>query len=308
MGVVSTDGRVALFMLAAFLFEGCSSDMSGPTVKIPGLGGATFAYEGRPESMSPGPKQPNSVLLSNLGNRVTLPEPGAAIYQGAYRGPVGPIQRLISVGPEMLQSDAPGSWVINISAEYVWPNGIAVGGTYGAVTARVMFGSGGVQQFVDVDAWNSRVVIPGQRATVDVFWEAMGYVPNFGPVYTFPVVVTCSLERSFAGAGSMPPIKSYWVLEMADPADISVDIPIPPYATAYNYLPINPTAVGVSPLTVQGTTVGGQDLVLPAVIESMSRMNQFRALPPSAKVLHLEAGVYPFQSPGRVQFQINAGG
>lgn len=236
----------------------------------------------------------------NLGGRAVLPPP---VVLFGDRSPYE-MHRLLEAGPPQMYGLEPGVWLLSLQANYIWPNNIPVAGTYGSVTARISWGSGPLRQYIDVDVWNTRIQLPAERVTVDVFWERLGLAPSFGPIQTFPVEVRATLERASAFAPALAPLKSFWVLETQVDTNLLVDIP--PFASAYNFVPMSPTPVGTSPLVQMAAISGATDSVLPAVIESMARMNQWRALPSASKQILLTGAAYPFQWPGRLQFQINA--
>lgn len=274
-------------------------------VKIPGI---SYAREDMPGRMAPGVDSGIGVppiQSSNLGAETILAAPSSLFDANGRYVPITPAFRLLNAGPEYLRRPGgPGTWVLSLTANYVFPNGVPVAGTYGSVVARVYFGSGGVQQYIDVDPWNTRLQVPSEKVVVDVFWESLGYSPSFGPINVFPVRVSATLERAGAYTPSLAPIKSYWVLEV-DSGTLNAVVPIPPFASAYNFCPMQPTAVGTSPLAAMGANIGADDFVQIDVIESMARMNQFRALPPASKSILATAAAFPFQYPGRVQFQLN---
>lgn len=228
------------------------------------------------------------------------------------RGPVAGGEqygkRVLSTAGFQRATPGPGMWLISIHAEYVWPEGVPVAGTYGSLTAKITFSSGSGLHHVLVDAFSSRVQAPADNVDVEVYWEYMGFPPSSGGIQVFPVRGQVTVEWCNGYQPSFAPIKSYWVLNTDDgaaPIPNSVTVPVPPFAVGYNFVPQDPTAVGTSPLSSMRAITGADDGVLPAVIESMARMNQFRALPPQSKQVLLTGAAYPFAHPGRVQFQIN---
>lgn len=194
----------------------------------------------------------------------------------------------------------PGSWVMAIqgktrvgSARSPLVRGVP------NLVAYVEFGSGGVTQITECDAWRNVIALPSETLQVSVGFEGVGPLsPDLPPTYAYPtefvpeVEITATIHRTNDSASPLPH-RSFWIL------DADAQIPIPVYAAEWQLF----TGVGDSPLGAPADTplvtihaggswnnevspIGGTQLAqyTAAQIGSMLRSNCSRPLPPNADV------------------------
>lgn len=230
---------------------------------------------------------------TRTGNSVKVAEPplGSSFsaaglgYSNAF---VGERYRIINVDEKDKMSNLPGSWVLSLSSQVtsIGPTGPSIRRASNLL-AKISFGVGGTTQEVEVDANENLIALPSNTLCVDVGQSPYAPVDFSGAVgpnnYFQEETVTATAYRSTQG-GQFAPTRSYWVL--GDSTD-TIQIPIPPFAREWTYMPVEPVESGDEPLqeaiVYSAGTFQVLDTPVPEVLTTMARMHCFRALPPNSQ-------------------------
>lgn len=189
-------------------------------------------------------------------------------------------KRLLSCYSDVDQINSDGSWVVTIKSSLTDVAGASP--FLPNLKAILTIGSGGVSYSVVMDAINQVISIPAEDIYLDVAY--MNYpntAPFFLPDQELEVVATAF--KSSGQANISPPVMSYPIGQ----AGVSYQVPVPNSAYAWTYTsyidpsPSNP----LSTCYVFGPGGNILETVDPLVVASMTRMHQFRQLPPGAQFL-----------------------
>jgi len=203
---------------------------------------------------------------------------------------------LLSVDESDARTKEGSNWVLTLRSS-VKKVGLVPGifNPTSTLIARVTFGVGGITQVVEVDTFNSVISIPSETVFVDLLQTQIA--PAAGPSGTpdsiFEEVEVFGTINKGIESGSGIPLRSYFI---NGPTPGGWTVPVPPFATAWCYLPaLNVDAASLPILgnvRVQSAGLNQPhnrtiELVIPEVSASMARMHCFRDLPSEAESINL---------------------
>jgi len=234
---------------------------------------------------------------SRTGNSTILRPPATTTpLFGLWRDLGNPF-RLLSVDESDARTKADGNWVLTLRSrvQTVGPTGPSIT-PCAPLIARVSFGVGGITQQVEVDAFNSVLSVPSETVFVDMLYTQIA--PAAGapgtPNTLFSEIEVFGTLNKGIESGEGTPLRSYFINASAG-VGIPVDVPIPPFATAWCYIPVTEVLAASLPLAgayVMAGPIGSGysrvlESVIPEVTASMARMHCFRDLPSEAGRLSL---------------------
>lgn len=234
---------------------------------------------------------------SRTGNStVILPPTSETSLFGPWRDLGNPF-RLLSVDEGDARTRDSGNWILTLRSRIktVGPIGPNINPCTPLI-ARVSFGVGGITQQVEVDAFNTVLSVPSETVFVDLLYTQIAPeagVPGTPNTLMSEIEVFGTLNKGIE-SGSGTPIRSYLINASAGIGS-PVNVPIPPFATAWCYIPQTAVLAASLPLAaafVIGGPLGSPytrviETIIPEVAASMARMHCFRELPSEAGRLAL---------------------
>lgn len=252
-----------------------------------------------------------------LGDEKLIAAPIAEDFvNGSFFGPWALSQARTSIlrgdSYDIAAGNAASSWVMTLAGRVTIQGTLGVGQfTSVPLVALISMGTGGIQQFVEIDAWRGAIQLPANVIKVTLVYQQLAnQAPlsvGHGPTrYPDQVAVIGTLHRTFsANVGAA--LRSYW---MNIDVGSTARCPVPPFATEWTYIcnreiPAGPGEVTGLVVSTQPNVSGGMvlDIISAPVLSSMSRMHCFRPLPPGASAVQI-ANVAGNSKGGQVIFRI----